>query len=97
MDESIYYMISSRILCLRESKVYVYHSIPPALTHPSTELEQRDRLIDSQIYLKVLNQREVRTVIQLYDHSCPSATLLLASLLRVSVTERHVRTRASPP
>ena len=50
------------------------------------ELRQRDRLIDSQVYLKVLNWREVHVVAQNDgDFACPSATLLLASILRVSI------------
>lgn len=61
-----------------------FPAIPGLKRHP-TELQQRDRLIDSRIYLNILNRSEVRVVVQPNDHPCPSAILLLASLLRVRV------------
>ena len=55
------------------------------LTHHLKELQQRDRLLDSQVYLDVLNLREIRTVIQHNPRPRTSAVLLLAALLRVSI------------
>ena len=95
-DESIYYMFSRRIPHLRESKICACHfDVITKLTFHSPELQQRDRLIDSQIYLKVLDCREVRVVVRGSGHPCASAALLLASLLRVSVT-RNLRYRRAP-
>jgi hypothetical protein len=95
-DESIYYMFSCRIPCLRESKISMYHFIAPDLTRHPIELQQQDRLVDSQVYLKVLNWREVRTTIQHILRPCPSATLLLASLLRVRVNLYFLRANSYP-
>ena len=91
-DESIYYILSRCVLCLRESKSRKILSIICSLTHRLTELQQQDRLFDSQVYLDVLNRTEVRTVVQHNTQPCFSAILLLASLLRVSFRLRFSRT-----
>jgi len=95
-NESIYYVFSRRIPCLRESEDQINHFVLPGeLTCPLTELSQQDRLIDSQIYLKVLNQREVQIVVQ-HAHLCSSSPLLLASLLRVSVCSNLSACKCEP-
>ncbi|KAF9777380.1 hypothetical protein BJ322DRAFT_1059306 [Thelephora terrestris] len=59
---------------------YMFSSRTPYL---GEKLQQRDRLIDSQVYLKIINRKEVRTVVnRVGPNPCSSTTLLLASLLR---------------
>jgi len=93
-DESVYYVFSKRVPCLRESKDQMCRfSLSDELTCPSTELSQQDRLIDSQTYLKVLNRKEIQIVVQ-HAHLCSCTMLLLASLLRVSVYSNLPRASA---
>lgn len=46
------------------------------------KLQQRDRLIDAQVFIKTLNTKEIRTVVNCNRRPCASTILLLASLLR---------------
>ena len=65
---------------------FTFYFIAPALTCYSAELEQRDWLVKSKVFLKVLNLQEVRLVVHhMAPNPCTSATMLLATLLRVSV------------
>ena len=70
------------------------HSYPPGL-------QQRDRLSDSQVYLKVINPNEIRLGlrVQLATRSpCDFVILYIASLLRVSIYPPHaIRTQLTPP
>lgn len=82
-DEAIYYMLSRRIPCLQESKPALI-ALPCPLIYLSTELQQRDRLLDRQIYLNVLNRKEVQATVLYNLDPHGSTVLLLAALLRVS-------------
>ena len=82
-DEAIYYMLSRRIPCLQESKLALI-TLPRLLMCLSTELQQRDRLLDRQVYLNILNRKEVRATVLYNLHPQDSIILLLAALLRVS-------------
>lgn len=95
-DESIYHMFSCCVSCLQESKHQIYHFTMSQLTHHLTELQQRDRLFDSQVYLKVLDWREIWVIVQHNPEPCSSAILLLASLLQVSIHLCFPHTNAYP-
>ena len=92
-DQPIYYVFSNRIPNLLQSTSQPHHlsDFQSRLTQsPPTELQQRDRLCDSQVYLKVINCSEIRLAIQLAIRKpCDFVILYLASLLRVSIYLRH--------
>ena len=87
-DEPIYYLLSNRAPCLEDSGFYLFYFtfVVSALTCYPTELRQRDWLVDMQVYVKIFNIQELRMIINnVAQNPCASATLLLASLLRVSL------------
>lgn len=81
---------------LIESQIFYKVRPKPDISHSQLTrsspigLRQRDRLLDSQVYLKVINRYEIRLAIQLTTRMpCDFVMLYLASLLRVSICLPH--------
>ena len=81
-NEAIFYRFSDHILCIDSSK----KKLPP-LPLPNaisfSELSQQDRLLDSEVYLDIVDRDEIKMVIRLAERPCPFAVLCVAALLRV--------------
>jgi hypothetical protein len=79
------YIICFHVALRRCKKVSPHLSLRlTLLIYFSTELQQRDRLVDRLVYLDVLNLREIRLTLLHGPRPRTSAILLLAALLRVS-------------